>query len=85
MHSVPLFKPDTYSIAVAMACHYGGICFSIDAAVRDVLINGTSPVSMIARELYDDATAKFNQKDSQEAGKEETYGIFCIHYTVFMG
>lgn len=72
------FLPDTSSIAAAMADHYGGLRLSIDAVVTDALINGTSPVSLKARELYDHAAVRQEEKRSIEAGEHETCGMFYI-------
>lgn len=72
------FLPDTSSIAVAMADHYGGLRLSIDAVVTDALMNGTSPVSLKAKELYERVAGKREEKRSIEAGEHETCGIFCI-------
>lgn len=54
-----------------MANHYEAACLSIDAVVTEVLINGTSPVSLKARELYDSAVAKNNEKKTLEAGRHD--------------
>lgn len=61
-----------------MADHYGGLRLSIDAVVTDALVNGTSPVSLKARELYERATGKREEKRSMEAGEHQTCGIFYI-------
>lgn len=70
------FLPDTSGIAVAMADHYGGLRLSIDAVVTDALISGTSPVSLKARELYERAAVKREEKRSKEAGEHQTCGMF---------
>lgn len=72
------FFLDTSSIAVAMADHYGGLRLSVDAVVTDALMHGTSPVSLKARELYDRAAVKPEEKRSIEAGEHETWGMFYI-------
>lgn len=72
------FLPDTSSIAVAMADHYGGLRLRIDAVVTDALMNGTSPVSLKARELYERSAVKREEKRSMEAGEHKTCGMFCI-------
>ncbi|XP_028440234.1 hydrocephalus-inducing protein homolog [Perca flavescens] len=48
---------DRSSTVAALAHHYGGTYLSVDAEVTEVLINGTSPVSLTARQLYDCAAA----------------------------
>eukprot|EP00066_Takifugu_rubripes_P027985 XP_011617251.1 PREDICTED: hydrocephalus-inducing protein homolog [Takifugu rubripes] len=65
VYGAPLI--DTSSIAVAMADHYGGLRLSIDAVVTDALMNGTSPVSLKARELYERSAVKREEKRSMEA------------------
>lgn len=67
------FQPDTSSVAVALANHYGVARLSIDAVVTDALINGTSPVSLKARQLYDSAVAKFEEKNTMEAGMHDPH------------
>ncbi|XP_076588631.1 hydrocephalus-inducing protein homolog [Chaetodon auriga] len=64
------------STAAALACHYKGACLSVDAVVTDVLINGTSPVSLTARQLYDCAVARYVEKKAGEAAQtvKETTG-----------
>lgn len=56
-------------------------CVSIDAVVTDVLMNGTSPVSLKARQLYDSAVAKYNEKKKMEDGKHDlrTNTHKCVH------
>ncbi|XP_071313817.1 hydrocephalus-inducing protein homolog isoform X2 [Trachinotus anak] len=55
--------------AAALAHHYGGSCLSVDAVVTDVLIHGTSPVSLTARELYHSAAAEYAEKEAEEAAQ----------------
>lgn len=73
--AVPLFYLDKNSIAGALARLYEGVHISIDAVVTDVLINGTSPVSLAARELYDFAVAEYAQRKMEEAGKHEILDV----------
>lgn len=58
---------DRSSTEAALAHYYGGACLSVDAVVTDVLINGTSHVSLTARKLYDCAAAQYAEK---KAGKK---------------
>lgn len=76
------FLPDTSSIAAAMADHYGGLRLSVDAAVTDALINGASPASLKARELYDHAAVRPEEKRPIEAGEHQTCGRMLGVYTV---
>nr|XP_019962004.1 PREDICTED: hydrocephalus-inducing protein homolog [Paralichthys olivaceus] len=55
-------QTDGSNIAAAFAHHYGGACLSVDAVVTDVLIHGTSPVSLMARQVYDSAAAEYAKK-----------------------
>ncbi|KAI3370851.1 hypothetical protein L3Q82_007368 [Scortum barcoo] len=55
--------------AAALARHYGGACLTVDAVVTDVLINGTSPVSLTVKHLYDCAAAEYAEKKAKEAGQ----------------
>ncbi|XP_026221932.1 hydrocephalus-inducing protein homolog [Anabas testudineus] len=57
------------STAAALAQHYGGACLSVDAVVTDVLINGNSPVSLTARQLYDLTVAEYTERKAQEAAQ----------------
>ncbi|XP_042266839.1 hydrocephalus-inducing protein homolog isoform X2 [Thunnus maccoyii] len=57
------------STAAALGHHYGGACLSVDAVFTDVLINGTSPVSLTARQLYDSAAAEYAQRKAEEAAQ----------------
>uniref|UniRef100_A0A3Q3MLA1 HYDIN axonemal central pair apparatus protein n=1 Tax=Mastacembelus armatus TaxID=205130 RepID=A0A3Q3MLA1_9TELE len=66
--------------AAALAEHYGGACLSVDAIVTDVLMNGTSPVSLTARQLYNHGLAKYNEKKTKEAGK---HNISCLCIVVY--
>lgn len=62
-------------MAGALAHHYKGVRISIDAVVTDVLINGTSPVSLAARERYESAVAEYARRKMEEAGKREVLDI----------
>lgn len=73
---VPPFFADKSRAAAVLAHHYGGACLSVDTVVTDVLINGTSPVSLTARQLYDCAAAQYAERKAREAGKNE---ILCVH------
>ncbi|KAF3689156.1 Hydrocephalus-inducing protein Hy-3 [Channa argus] len=57
------------STAAALAQYYGGACLSVDTLVTDVLLNGNSPVSLKARELYDHTVAEYTEKKVQEAAQ----------------
>ncbi len=81
MCPVPPLFPAKSSTAAALACHYGGAYLSVDAVVTDVLVNGTSPVSLTARHLYDCAAAEYAEKKAEEAGKHKIwskYGYVCV-------
>lgn len=69
--STPLL-PGKSSTAADLARHYGAACLNVDAVVTDVLRNGTSPVSLTARQLYQCAAAEYAQKKAEEAGKHNT-------------
>ncbi|XP_029289106.1 hydrocephalus-inducing protein homolog [Cottoperca gobio] len=62
------------SIVAALACHYGGTCLSVDAVVTAVLMSGTSPVSLTARQLYDCAAAEYAEKKAEEAAQSTEAG-----------
>ncbi len=66
---VPSRFPDKSGTAAALACHYSGACLSVDAVVTDVLMNGTSAVSLTARQLYDSTASQYAEKKAAEAGK----------------
>ncbi|XP_035521672.1 hydrocephalus-inducing protein homolog [Morone saxatilis] len=59
----------TSSTAAALAHHYRGACLNVDAVVTDVLKNGTSPVSLTARQLYDCAAAQYAENNAEEAAQ----------------
>ncbi|XP_039456431.1 hydrocephalus-inducing protein homolog [Oreochromis aureus] len=67
---------DKSSIAAALALQYGAACLCVDDVVTDMLLNGTSPVSLTARQLFDFAATEHAQKNAKEAGLviEETSG-----------
>ncbi|XP_025759455.1 hydrocephalus-inducing protein homolog isoform X1 [Oreochromis niloticus] len=67
---------DKSSIAAALALQYGAVCLCVDDVVTDMLLNGTSPVSLTARQLFDFAATEHAQKNAKEAGLviEETSG-----------
>ncbi|XP_030613884.1 hydrocephalus-inducing protein homolog isoform X2 [Archocentrus centrarchus] len=67
---------DKSSTAAALARQYGAACLCVDAVVADVLLHGTSPVSLTARHLFDCAV-EHAQKNAEEAGRvlEETSGL----------
>ncbi|XP_059190373.1 hydrocephalus-inducing protein homolog [Centropristis striata] len=60
---------DNSSTAAPLAGHYGGACLSIDAVITEVLLNGTSTVSMTARQIYDRAAAEYAEKKAEEAAQ----------------
>lgn len=57
------------SVASALAQHYGGTCLSVDNVVTAALMNGSSAVSLRARQLYDTAAAQYLERKVKEAGK----------------
>ncbi|XP_054864966.1 hydrocephalus-inducing protein homolog [Amphiprion ocellaris] len=67
VHGAPL--TDKSGTAAALARHYGAACLSVDAVVTDVLLKGTSPVSLRARQLYDQAAAQHAHKKAEEAAQ----------------
>uniref|UniRef100_A0A3B4VD89 HYDIN axonemal central pair apparatus protein n=1 Tax=Seriola dumerili TaxID=41447 RepID=A0A3B4VD89_SERDU len=75
--------PLTGENTAALAHHYAGACLNVDAVVTDVLINGTSPVSLMARELYRSAAAEYAKKEAEEAGKQNTLCIHCNSFGSF--
>ncbi|XP_075998117.1 hydrocephalus-inducing protein homolog [Genypterus blacodes] len=68
VHGAPLTGKST--TAAALARHYGGTCLKFDAVVTDVLRNGTSPVSLTARQWYSHAVVEHAQERADEAGYE---------------
>lgn len=72
-----LFFAARSSTAAALARHYGGTCLSVDGVVTDVLMNGTSPLSLTARQLYDCAASQYAKRKAGEAGKHAE--ILCMH------
>lgn len=65
-----IYFPDRSSTAAALASHYGGACLSVDAVVTDLLLNGTSPVALSARELCECAAAEqFAGRKAVETGE----------------
>lgn len=57
-------------MAAALAAHYGAVCLDVDAVVTNIIQNGTSPVSLSARQLYNTAAEEYAQKMTAEAGKQ---------------
>ncbi|KAI9537989.1 hypothetical protein NQZ68_019330, partial [Dissostichus eleginoides] len=55
------------STVAALARHYGGASLSVDAVVTAMLLNGTSPVTLTARRLYDQAAEEYAEKKAEEA------------------
>ncbi|XP_056273332.1 hydrocephalus-inducing protein homolog [Pseudoliparis swirei] len=58
---------DKGSMVAALARHYGGASLRVDAVVTEVLMNGTSPVGLTARRLYDAAAAEHAEKAEKKA------------------
>ncbi|KAF7656194.1 hypothetical protein LDENG_00045050 [Lucifuga dentata] len=75
VHGAPLTGKS--SMAAALARHYGAACLSVDAAVTEVLLNGTSPVSLTARQLYNCAAAEHAQRKADKAAQafEDNIGL----------
>ncbi|KAM9376113.1 hydrocephalus-inducing protein-like [Pholidichthys leucotaenia] len=65
VYGAPLIEK--HSAAATLAHHYGAACLSVDAVVTDVLLSGTSPVSLTARQLYDCAAAEYAQRKTEES------------------
>ncbi|XP_027128846.1 hydrocephalus-inducing protein homolog isoform X3 [Larimichthys crocea] len=70
IYGAPLI--DKGSTAAALARHYSGACLSVDAVVTDVLMNGTSPVSLTARQIFDSAAAQYAERIAEQATEEIT-------------
>lgn len=68
---------DKSSTAAALANHYGGACLSVDTVVTEALINGTSPVSLTARQLYESVAAQRAERKAEKAGKHEILHTHC--------
>ncbi|XP_077955507.1 hydrocephalus-inducing protein homolog isoform X2 [Gasterosteus aculeatus] len=64
---------DNGSCVAALARHYGAAHLSVDAVVTEVLVNGTSPISQTARQLYDCAAAGNAGKKPEEAAQSTEY------------
>ncbi|KAM8861524.1 hydrocephalus-inducing protein homolog isoform 3-T3 [Synchiropus picturatus] len=60
VHGAP--QTDKDGMAAALAQYYGAACLTLDAVVKDALLNGTSPVSLMARQHCEKASAKYFQK-----------------------
>ncbi|XP_029378255.1 hydrocephalus-inducing protein homolog [Echeneis naucrates] len=71
------------STAVALAHYYGGACLSVDAVVTDVLMHGTSPVSLTAKELYHSAAAEHANREAG-ATVQATEGTTELGHTVHL-
>ncbi|KAK5867885.1 hypothetical protein PBY51_012341 [Eleginops maclovinus] len=54
------------STVAALARHYGVTSLRVDAVVTAALLNGTSPVSLTARQLYDQAAEDYALKKAEE-------------------
>ncbi|KAM9376112.1 hydrocephalus-inducing protein-like [Pholidichthys leucotaenia] len=65
VYGAPLI--DKRSAAATLGHHYGAACLSVDAVVTDVLLSGTSAVSLTARQLYDCAAAEYAQRKTEES------------------
>lgn len=68
------FFLDKSSTSAALARQYGAVCLSVDAVAADVLLNGTSPASLTARQLFDSAAVEYAQKNP---GKLEVREVGC--------
>lgn len=60
-------------MAQDLAQHYGGACLSVDNVVTDALLNGSSAVSLRARQLYNAAASQYSDKKSREPGKHKIW------------
>ncbi|CAG5958443.1 unnamed protein product [Menidia menidia] len=58
---------ETRRTAAALASHYGAACLNVDAVATEVLRNGTSAVSLSARQLYEAAAEECAQQKAAEA------------------
>lgn len=67
------FQADTSSVAGALADYYGVARLSVDAVVSEALVNGSTPASLKARQLYDAAVAKVEEKTTMEAGQDDPH------------
>ncbi|CAL8374755.1 unnamed protein product, partial [Arctogadus glacialis] len=57
------------SVAASLARHYGGACLTLEGVVTEALTTGSSPASLAARQLYNQAAAMHAQKRGEEAGQ----------------
>lgn len=84
--SFSIFYTGKSGVASALAQHYGGVCLSVDNVVTAVLMNGSSAVSLRARQLYDTAAAQYLERKAKEAGKYKNQGMHeysSIHLSIF--
>lgn len=51
----------------------------MDAVVSEALVNGSTPASLKARQLYDDAVAKVDEKKTMEAGQDDPHANTDIY------
>ena len=58
-------------MAASLARHYGGACLTLEGVVTEALTTGSSPASLAARQLYNQAAAMHAQKRGEEAGESE--------------
>lgn len=72
------------STVAALARHYGGASLSVDAVVTAMLLNGTSPVSLTARRLHDQAVEEYAEKKAEEAGTKSRLCRQCKTNTFFI-
>ncbi|XP_037539075.1 hydrocephalus-inducing protein homolog [Nematolebias whitei] len=68
VHGAPC--TDKSSMAAALAAHYGAMCLDVNAVVTNVIQNGTSALSLSARQLYNTAAEEYAQKMTAEAAQE---------------
>nr|XP_054593766.1 hydrocephalus-inducing protein homolog [Nothobranchius furzeri] len=64
---------DSSSVAADLAGYYEAACLSVDAVVTDVIQNGTSPVSLSARQLYHTAAECAQLKAESTRPPEDLY------------
>lgn len=55
----------------------------MDAVVSEALVNGSTPASLKARQLYDAAVAKFEEKTTMEAGQDDPHANTHIYACIF--
>ncbi|XP_013867590.1 hydrocephalus-inducing protein homolog [Austrofundulus limnaeus] len=69
VHGAP--QSDKSGTAAALAAHYGAALLSVDAVVTDLIQNGSSAVSLSARQLYNTAAEAYAQGQTADTTPSE--------------